>query len=63
MIKSLEERVALQRDLDVIYKWAEESRMRFNDNKFEQMSHGEKKGLVPEAYLTPGGSEIEIGER
>ena len=62
MIKSLEERVALQRDLDVIYKWAEESRMKFNDNKFEQMSHGETRGLVPEAYLTPGGSEIEVGE-
>ena len=47
MIKSLEERVALQRDLDVIYKWREESRMKFNDSKFEQMSHGETRGLVP----------------
>ena len=26
------------------------------------MSHGETRGLMPEAYTTPGGSEIEIGE-
>ena len=36
--------------------------MKSNDDKFEQMSHGETRGLVPEAYTTPGGSEIEIGE-
>ena len=62
MIQSLEDRMALQRDLDMIYNWAEESRMKFNDDKFEQMSHGETRGLMPEAYTTPGGSEIEIGE-
>ena len=36
--------------------------MKFNDDKFEQMSYGETWGLMPEAYTTPGGSEIEIGE-
>ena len=31
IIKSLEDRIALQRDLDVIYNWAQESRMKFNE--------------------------------
>ena len=62
MINSLEDRIALQRDLDMFYNWAEESRMKFNEGKFEQMSHGETSGLMPEVYTTSGGSEIEIGE-
>ena len=62
MIKSLEDRITLQRDHDMIYNWAEERRIKFNDGKFEQMSHGETRGLMPEAYTTPWGSEIEIGE-
>ena len=30
----------LQRDLDEIYRWADENCMEFNENKFEMMSHG-----------------------
>ena len=41
----------LQRDSNAIYKWAEECRMEFNGNKFEQMRHGKT------AYITSEGKD------
>ncbi|CAL4259782.1 unnamed protein product, partial [Meganyctiphanes norvegica] len=44
-ITSEEDKVLLQKDLNVIYDWANKNLMKFNENKFEQMSHGEAKTL------------------
>ena len=44
-IKSVEDKTELRRDLNAIYKWAEECQMEFNGNKFEQMMHGEMVGV------------------
>jgi len=30
----------MQRDLDAICEWAEKNKMKYNENKFEQMVHG-----------------------
>ena len=61
-IKSVEDKTELQRDLNVIYKWAEECRTEFNGNKFEQMMQREMVGVEYIAYITSEGKEIEIGE-
>ena len=37
----------LQRDLDVVFSWAEENVMEFIEVKFERMSHG-KAGDIEE---------------
>lgn len=43
-IKSEKDIAILQKDLDPIYKWANESLTEFNECKFEQMSQeGNKK--------------------
>ena len=52
----------LQRDLDIVYKWADENLMEFNENKFEQMSHGETKNTNAGIYKTKSGSEIKTGK-
>ncbi|CAL4245941.1 unnamed protein product, partial [Meganyctiphanes norvegica] len=61
-ITSEEDKVLLQKDLNVIYDWANENLMKFNENKFEQMSHGEAKNIKIEPYKTQSGNEIKIGE-
>ena len=43
----------LQRDLEKIYKWAKDNLMEFNENKFEQMTHGESDNISIESYKTP----------
>merc|ERR1711972_584068 len=35
-----EDKEQMQEDLEIIYKWAEENKMKFNANKFEQIAHG-----------------------
>ncbi|CAL4101616.1 unnamed protein product, partial [Meganyctiphanes norvegica] len=57
-----EDKVLLQKDLNVIYDWANKNLMKFNENKFEQMSHGEAKNIKIEPYKTQSGNEIKIGE-
>merc|ERR1739840_81961 len=44
-IESEEDKVLLQKDLDIIYDWANKNLMKFNEGKFEQMSHGENKKI------------------
>merc|ERR1711867_354501 len=48
----------LQRDLDEIYRWADENHMEFNENKFEMMSHGNNGINEPGKYKTKSGKEI-----
>ena len=57
-IKTEEDKKALQKDLESIYKWAKENLMEFNENKFEQMSHGETIGVEVEPYKTPSENDI-----
>ena len=61
-IESEEDKVLLQKDLDIIYDWANKNLMKFNEGKFEQMSHGENKNIKIEPYKTQSGNEIKIGE-
>ena len=50
----------MQRNLKVIYEWAERNKMKFNEKKFEQMAHGEVKGTLIEPYKTAKREEIQI---
>ena len=56
-IKSDEDKDMLQKDLEIIYEWANDNLMTFND-KFEQMSNGETKDIATKPYITPSGNEI-----
>ena len=47
----------LQRDLDEIYKWADENCMEFNENKFEMMSNGNNDVNEPGNYKTKSGEK------
>ena len=58
-IKTQEDKIVLQKDLDSIYQWASENSMQFNENKFEQMTHGEILGVNVESYKTPSKNFIE----
>ena len=40
-----EDKKQMQEDLEVIYKWAEENKMKFNANKFEQIVHGKRENV------------------
>ena len=51
-IQSEEDKSVLQKDLDAIYAWAKKNLMEFNENKFEQMSHGEANNINIEPYKT-----------
>ena len=50
----------MQKDLEAIYRWASKNKMVFNENKFEQMSHGPLKDITIEPYKTPSGELIQI---
>merc|ERR1712105_498554 len=50
----------MQKDLEDIYDWAE--KMKFNENKFEQMSHGSLNGVTIDPYKNSNGADIEIRE-
>ena len=52
--------VNLQDDLNVIYTWAEENNMSFNDTKFELIRYGNDSSIKNQtSYKTPRGAEIE----
>ena len=55
-----EDKKQMQEDLEVIYKWAEENKMKFNANKFEQIVHGKRENVDVEPYKTPSGDPIII---
>ena len=56
-IVSQQDREIMQSDLNKIYKWAEDNRMMFNANKFEQMNYGKTEG---EEYEYRGPSQERI---
>ena len=58
-IKTKEYTECLQQNLNKIYTWADENLMEFNENKFEQMSHGKTKNIGKEIYKTKSGQMIE----
>ena len=47
-------------DLEAIYEWAEKNKMKFNENKFEQLVHGTLKEITIDPYKTSMGKEIQI---
>merc|ERR1711895_415937 len=53
---------AMQKDLEAIYDWAEKNKMKFNENKFEQMSNGSLNGVTINSYKNSNEEEIEIKE-
>ena len=57
-IRTKEDMELLQRDLDAVYRWADENVMEFNENKFEKMSHGKKGDIEEGIYRTRSGKEI-----
>ncbi|CAL4083541.1 unnamed protein product [Meganyctiphanes norvegica] len=48
----------MQEDLNAIYEWANNNKMKFNTDKFEYISHGEMDGVPNEAYKNPEGISI-----
>ena len=50
----------MQKDLEAIYKWARENKMKFNESKFEQMAHGSLKNVTLDPYKTQCGEDIQI---
>ena len=59
-ISSDEDKKNMQEDLESIYKWANENLMKFNDKKFEQMTHGTLDNIEIEPYKSPSGEDIQI---
>ena len=58
-VKTEQDKLVMQEDLNKIYKWAEENVMKFNEKKFEQMTCGETKEIDCVCYKTATGTEIE----
>ena len=50
----------MQEDLEIIYRWASDNKMQFNENKFEQMAHGIIENVELESYKSPSGDRIII---
>ena len=57
-IKSEEDRNKMQKDLELVYKWASNNKMKFNIDKFEQITHGEVTGIPIEPYKNTDGEDI-----
>merc|ERR1712228_944151 len=49
-IRTKEDIVLLQRDLEEVYSWAERNAMEFNESKFEKMSHGKTEDIEEGTY-------------
>ena len=45
----------LQRDLNILYKWAEDNNMQYNDDKFKHITYGQQNNRT---YLSPNGIPI-----
>jgi hypothetical protein len=58
-IKSIEDTILLQEDLDRIYSWTDEANMKLNDIKFELVRYGDNDVIkTSTAYTTPSGDPI-----
>ena len=60
VIRNKKDIKGLKEDLIRIYRWAEVNKMKFNEKKFEQISHGESPGIEVINYNNPKGEKIEI---
>ena len=60
VIRNRKDLNGLKEDLNKIYRWAEVNKMKFNENKFEQISHGESPGIDVKNYNNTKGEKIEI---
>ena len=49
----------MQEDQDNIYKWAEDNAMKFNENKFKQLSYGQVDNVSIESYKNPSKEDIQ----
>ena len=52
----------MQKDLDAVYEWAIENKMKFNESKCEQMAHGYSRNVTLDPYKMPCGEDIQIKE-
>merc|ERR1712120_133220 len=59
-INSPTDKNKLQKHLNMMYKWARENKMEFNESKFENMTFGNSNLFPPGQYTTPSGDEIQI---
>ena len=57
-IRTHEDIQLLQKDLDRVYKWADDNLMEFNEKKFEKICHGDTEGVIAGVYNTKSGEEI-----
>ena len=57
-IEKEEDIILMQKDLDSIYEWSNKNMMKFNIEKFEQISHGEVEGVPIIPYKNPEGEDI-----
>merc|ERR1712002_707910 len=58
-ISSPRDKNELQEHLNMMYKWARENKMEFNENKFEHMTFGNSNVSPVGQYKTPSGDEIQ----
>ena len=59
-IASEEDAIQFQKDLNLIYEWAESNNMQFNDKKFELLRYGQNEELKEStSYKSSDGSQIE----
>ena len=61
-IKEEADKQKLQEALNIIYKWAEENLMIFNEKKFEQLTYGESDNVTITAYKNPSNVDIRKDE-
>ena len=52
----------LQEALNIIFEWAEENLMVFNEDKFEQLTYGNTENVAITAYKNPSKIDIKNGE-
>ena len=62
-IRTDDDQRRMQQDLNVIYKWAEDNMMEFNEKKFEWMSCGNTQGVDRSPYKTPSGEDIQYKKK
>ena len=59
-ITTEEDCIALQEDLEMVYSWADEVNMHFNQDKFEVLRFWADKSAAPDIlYMSPDGGPIE----
>ena len=57
-MKSEEDCVLLQRDLDSVYGWAEINCMSFNSKKFQHLRYAATTEMPEVVYLSPSGDPV-----